>query len=145
MVTVAQAHGRVVGFAIAGAGRQVGDHQPVRDRELYSLYVLGARHGTGIGQALLETVLAPTTPAQLWVAESNPRARRFYERNGFVADGARFVDESVHLAEVRHVRCAAHQRPPHTPFRAGPAGRHAPGPGDASARKTAEATPGGGG
>ena len=37
VVTVAEAHGRVVGFAIAGAGRQVGDHQPVRDRELYSL------------------------------------------------------------------------------------------------------------
>ncbi|WP_232514597.1 GNAT family N-acetyltransferase [Cellulomonas sp. PSBB021] len=74
VVTVAQAHGRVVGFAIAGAGRQVGDHQPVRDRELRSLYVLGAHRGTGIGQALLDTVPAPRTPAQLWVAESNPRA-----------------------------------------------------------------------
>ncbi len=74
VVTVAEAHGRVVGFAIAGAGRQVGDHQPVRDRELRSLYVLGAHRGTGIGQALLDTVPAPRTPAQLWVAESNPRA-----------------------------------------------------------------------
>jgi len=43
-------------------------------------------------------------PAQLWVLEENPRARRFYERNGFLADGARVVDERLNLAEVRHVR-----------------------------------------
>ena len=103
-VTVAEVGGQVVGFAVEGTGRQVGDHQPVRDRELYSLYVLAAHHGTGIGQALLDTVLAPGTPAQLWVAESNPRARRFYERNGFLPDGARFVDEHLDLAEVRQVR-----------------------------------------
>ncbi|MCC2313648.1 GNAT family N-acetyltransferase [Cellulomonas xiejunii] len=103
-VTVAEAGGQVVGIAIGGAGRQVGDHQPVRDSELFSLYVLAAHHGTGIGQVLLDAVLAPGTPAQLWVAESNPRARRFYERNGFLPDGARFVDERLDLAEVRHVR-----------------------------------------
>lgn len=103
-VTVAEVDGRVVGIAIGGTGRQVGEHQPVRDRELYSLYVLAAHHGTGIGQALLDAVLAPRTPAQLWVAESNPRARRFYERNRFRPDGARFVDERLDLAEVRHVR-----------------------------------------
>lgn len=103
-VTVAEADAQVVGIAIGGTGRQVGDHQPVRDRELYSLYVLAAHHGTGIGQALLDAILAPGTPAQLWVAESNPRARRFYERNGFLPDGARFVDERLGLAEVRHVR-----------------------------------------
>lgn len=42
--------------------------------------------------------------SQLWVAELNPRARRFYERNGFHPDGARYVDETLDLAEVRHVR-----------------------------------------
>jgi len=103
-VTVAEVSGQVVGFAMDGTGRHVGDDQPVRDRELYSLYVLAAHHGTGIGQALLDTVLAPGTPAQLWVAENNPRARRFYERNGFLPDGARFVDEHLNLAEVRQVR-----------------------------------------
>lgn len=30
--------------------------------------------------------------------------RRFYERNGFLPDGARYVDEGLELAEVRHVR-----------------------------------------
>lgn len=103
-VTVAEVSGRLVGIAISGPGRHVGDHRPVRDRELYSLYVLAAHHGTGIGQTLLDTVLAPGAPAQLWVAEANPRARRFYERNGFLPDGARFLDEDLDLAEVRHVR-----------------------------------------
>ncbi|GAA1729775.1 GNAT family N-acetyltransferase [Isoptericola hypogeus] len=101
-VTVAESGGQVVGIAFGGAGRGVGGHEPVRGRELWLLYVLAAHHGTGAGQALLDAVLPPGTPAQLWVAEDNPRARRFYERNGFVPDGARFVDDG--LAEVRHVR-----------------------------------------
>lgn len=57
-----------------------------------------------LGQALLETVLPAGTSAQLWAVESNPRGRRFYERNGFLADDARYVDETVDLPEVRHVR-----------------------------------------
>ena len=103
-VTVAESGELIVGFTIAGSGRQVGAHAPVRDRELYSLYVLAAHHGSGAGQALLEAVLPVGTPAQLWVAEDNPRARRFYERNGFTPDGARFHDETLDLTEVRLVR-----------------------------------------
>lgn len=102
--TVAEVDGRVVGIALGGDGRHVGDHPPVRDRELYSLYVLAEYHGTGIGQALLDAVVTPGAPAQLWVAEQNTRARRFYERNGFRPDGARFVEERLSLAEVRLVR-----------------------------------------
>ncbi|ACZ31430.1 GCN5-related N-acetyltransferase [Xylanimonas cellulosilytica DSM 15894] len=104
VVTVAEADRQIVGIAIGGPGRQIGDHPPVREREVHSLYVLAAHHGTGAGQALLDAVVAPGTPAQVWVAEHNPRARRFYERNGLVPDGAGFVDERLGLAEVRHVR-----------------------------------------
>ena len=32
-------------------------------------------------------VLPPGSPAELWVASGNPRAVRFYERNGFTPDG----------------------------------------------------------
>ncbi len=104
-VTVAEAGGRVVGFAIAGPARADGRHEPVRAHELYALYVLAAHHGTGAGQALLDAVLPPGTPAQLWVAEANPRARAFYARNGFAPDGATAVDDHVGgLAEVRLVR-----------------------------------------
>ncbi|WP_245807218.1 GNAT family N-acetyltransferase [Krasilnikoviella flava] len=101
---VAESGGQVVGVAFGSVGRKIGTHEPVRDRELWLLYVLEAHHGTGTGQALLDTALPPESPAQLWVVEENPRARRFYERNGFVPDGARFVDERLDLAEVRHVR-----------------------------------------
>lgn len=103
-VTVAESAGQIIGLAIAHTGRQIGPHAPVRDRELYSLYVLSALHGSGAGQALLEAVLPADVPAQLWVAAENPRARRFYERNGFTPDGARHVDETLDLAEVRLVR-----------------------------------------
>lgn len=103
-VTVAESADQIIGFAIAHTARQVGPHAPVRDRELYSIYVLSAHHGGGAGPALLDAVLPAGVPAQLWVAEENPRARRFYERNGFTPDGARFVDETLEIAEVRLVR-----------------------------------------
>ncbi|AXK45105.1 GNAT family N-acetyltransferase [Brachybacterium saurashtrense] len=103
-VTVAEAGGEIIGFAMAGAARRIGESAPVRERELFSLYLLAAHHGGGAGQALLEAVLPAPAPAQLWVAEQNPRARRFYGRNGFLPDGARFRDETLGLAEVRLVR-----------------------------------------
>ena len=103
-VTVAEVDGRMVGIALAEAAGPVGTHAPVRDRHLYMLYVLASHHGTGVGQTLLDAVLPPGTPAQLWVAEENPRARRFYERNGFLPDGARHVDEASGIPSVRLVR-----------------------------------------
>lgn len=103
--TVAEADGGIVGLAFARDGRDNYGFEAVRDRELYTLYVLRSHHGTGIGQALLDAVLPPGTPAQLWVAEHNPRARRFYERNGFVADGAVDSGDSFGgIAAVRMVR-----------------------------------------
>ncbi|MEL7974960.1 GNAT family N-acetyltransferase [Isoptericola sp. F-RaC21] len=104
VVAVAESGGRVVGLAIGGPGRAMSGHAPVRERELWSLYVLAARHGTGVGQSLLDAVISPGVPAQLWVAEENPRARRFYARNGFLPDGARHVDEAHGIASVRLVR-----------------------------------------
>lgn len=102
---VAEVDGEVVGIAMAGDAVEQDHILPVRGRQLYLLYVLAAYHGTGVGQALLDAVVPPGTGAQLWVAEDNPRARRFYERNGFVMEGARVVDSSTaDLAEVRMVR-----------------------------------------
>jgi GNAT superfamily N-acetyltransferase len=103
-VTVAESGGQVIGIAITNPARALGEHEPVRELELSSLYVLSAHHGHGAGQALLDTVLPPGTSAQLWVAERNPRARRFYERNGFTPDGALFTDDSLGLDEIRLVR-----------------------------------------
>ena len=95
---------QVVGFGKAGPARAKDRvPPPVRPDELWSLYVLGERHGTGIGALLLDVVLPPTRPAELWVADANPRARRFYEKHGFMPDGARFTDD-LNFALIRMVR-----------------------------------------
>ncbi|MFT3797474.1 GNAT family N-acetyltransferase [Microbacterium sp.] len=95
--------GEIVGFAGSGPAR---DRDAVRFRELYFIYLLGAFHGTGIGQRLFDAVVEPGEGVYLWVADDNPRAHRFYARNGFALDGAThtepFLGES--LTEVRFVR-----------------------------------------
>jgi ribosomal protein S18 acetylase RimI-like enzyme len=82
-VAVAQ-DGTLVGFA--DAATSPADDSP-RPLELTMIYALEAVHGSGVGQALLDTVIADR-PAFLWVAADNPRARAFYRRNGFEPDGA---------------------------------------------------------
>jgi GNAT superfamily N-acetyltransferase len=64
-----------------------------RVAELYALYVHPAWWSTGTGRALMERVLARSSRAgyssiTLWVLRDNQRARRFYEKAGFAADGA---------------------------------------------------------
>lgn len=63
------------------------DPERARPLELEGLYVLAARHGTGVGQQLLDAALEGE-PAFLWMAADNPRADAFYRRNGFSPDGA---------------------------------------------------------
>lgn len=98
---VAVVDGDVVGFAGATASR---DEPPVRDLELWGIYLRAAHHGTGLGQALLDAVVGDR-PCSLWVARDNSRARHFYARNGFRPDGARKTEPRwFDLAEVRLVR-----------------------------------------
>lgn len=82
---VAEREGTLIGFAGAGASQ---DAEPVREQQLFFIYLLADAHGSGAGQALLDRVLGDD-PATLWVLEGNDRAVRFYERNGFVLDGVR--------------------------------------------------------
>jgi GNAT superfamily N-acetyltransferase len=91
---------RIVGFA----GTSVGHVDAPSDLELESLYLLASHYGSGAGQLLLDAALADH-PAWLWVAEDNPRARAFYARNRFAADG---VTETHSLAgtPVRAIRMA---------------------------------------
>lgn len=81
---MAECSGRLAGFALAAPTQE---KEAARPLELTMLYVLREFHGTGAGQALLDAALGDS-PAQLWVARDNPRARRFHERNGFSTDGA---------------------------------------------------------
>ncbi|HEY9423925.1 MAG TPA: GNAT family N-acetyltransferase [Microterricola sp.] len=99
---VALVDGEIVGFVGSGPAR---DEDAPRERELYFIYLLDAFHGTGIGQKLFDAA-CEARPGYLWVAEDNPRAHRFYKRNGFVPDGATqlqpFLGEEI--KEVRLVR-----------------------------------------
>jgi GNAT superfamily N-acetyltransferase len=100
-VSVAEVNGQIVGFALAGDAQ---DNEPACALQLFALYITRRHYGSGVGQALLDAVLG-TEPAQLWVAEDNPRARAFYRRNGFEPDGARKLDADVdNLIEIRLVR-----------------------------------------
>lgn len=77
--------GRVVGVVMAGPDRQ--DSQFV---EIYAIYVLPGLQGQGVGAALLDAAIAQLDAAavRLWCAAANHSSRRFYERRGFVLDGA---------------------------------------------------------
>jgi len=78
--------------------------------ELYALYVHPAWWSTGTGRALMDQVLAKVRAAgygciTLWVLEANARARRFYQRAGFIPDGARHVlDDLGGVTEIRYRR-----------------------------------------
>ncbi|WP_180923796.1 GNAT family N-acetyltransferase [Nocardioides marinisabuli] len=70
--------------------------------ELTALYVRARCWGTGLGHRLLEAAVGDRA-AYLWVLAGNERATGFYERHGFVLDGA--VDDSDdHGRHLRMVR-----------------------------------------
>ena len=102
-MSAALVDGEIVGFVGSGPAR---DKDAPALRELYFIYLLDAHHGTGIGQKLFDAAVYEGEPCYLWVADDNPRAHRFYTRNGFHLDGAThtepFLGET--LTEVRFVR-----------------------------------------
>jgi RimJ/RimL family protein N-acetyltransferase len=102
---VAEADDRIVGFASVG---------PARDEagvgELFTIYVEPESWGTGAGRALHAAAVAALAEAGyaeviLWVLVENPRARRFYEREGWRAEGSRRERfAGVEVDEVRYRR-----------------------------------------
>lgn len=106
-LVVADLAGQIVGFAFAGSA----DHpdatkglEPARNLHLFSIYLIAEDHGAGIGRQLLDAAIGDQ-PAQLWVAQSNERARAFYVRQGFAADGVVVADPDIDgLVEIRMVR-----------------------------------------
>jgi ribosomal protein S18 acetylase RimI-like enzyme len=85
---VVEDEGRIVGFVATGPPEEEGE-----ERELYAIYVLpeawGTEAGTGLMRAAVEAMRARhAADAILWVLDDNPRARRFYEREGWYADGS---------------------------------------------------------
>jgi ribosomal protein S18 acetylase RimI-like enzyme len=102
-VFVAVADG-IVGFVSTGDSRDAD-----AEAELFAIYVLPGAWGTGAGFALMRAGieamrLRASGDAVLWVLDDNPRARRFYEREGWALDGERKEDEylGLRVAEVRY-------------------------------------------
>jgi len=98
----------VQGFATFGEAR---DEDPVALGQLYAFNLHPVAFGSGLATELHSAALAglrgfDDERAYLWVAERNPRARRFYEREGWEPDGASQVEEvgGRPLTEVRYVR-----------------------------------------
>lgn len=105
---VAELDGEVVGIALLWAERS---GEPDTG-EVILLYLVPEAWGRGVGPALMGRCIDEMRSigyreAVLWVAEANPRARRFYEREGWVPDGGRKVEDlggSGDIAEVRYRR-----------------------------------------
>jgi len=101
---VAEDEGRVVAFVNVGRSRDAD-----AGGELYAIYALPEAWGSGTAQEMMTSALgalreAGHAHAVLWVLEENPRARRFYEREGWTLDGERKVEQflGVDVAEVRY-------------------------------------------
>jgi L-amino acid N-acyltransferase YncA len=101
---VAEDAGRVVAFAWVGPAAEVPGAG-----ELYAIYALPEAWGSRAGTELMRTAFAALreagfAEAVLWVLEDNPRARRFYEREGWGLAGVRReIDHlGARVAEVRY-------------------------------------------
>lgn len=86
---VAAEEDRIIGFATTGPARSAPQENC---GELYALYVDPDLWGSGVGRALLSAARDRMAAqgfrhALLWVLAVNPRARRFYEKNGWTTDG----------------------------------------------------------
>jgi GNAT superfamily N-acetyltransferase len=81
-LTVAVDGDRVVGFTYLGPDEDAGVTQ------LYAIHVEPEHIGTGVGRLLMRDALDHVGDrAVLWVLAGNERARRFYEKGGWVLDG----------------------------------------------------------
>jgi ribosomal protein S18 acetylase RimI-like enzyme len=94
----------IVGFVSTGDSRDAD-----AEAELFAIYVRPRAWGTGAGSALMRAGieamrLRASGDAVLWVLDDNPRARRFYEREGWTLDGERKEDEylGLRVPEVRY-------------------------------------------
>ena len=102
---VAKEGERVLGFVCYG---QRDDEAPGIG-EIFALYVLAERYGTGLGRRLMDAGLAELPGCdqiRLWVLKGNARAIRFYEKCGFRPDGEEQELPALSAREIRMTRKA---------------------------------------
>lgn len=109
---LAEVEGRVAGITQFGAYREVdGQPTPPGLSELWMLNVHPDFWGGGVAQALMAEIVVrlgerPEPSAALWVLDGNVRGRRFYEKEGWSADGGeqRATIGAREVIELRYVR-----------------------------------------
>lgn len=107
-MAVALADGEAAGWACFDKCRD--EDAPASRGEVWGIYLNPAFWRKGAGSALLLWTLEELkkmgyTSASLWVLEDNARARAFYEKCGFIHDGARkTIELGKKLKEVRYTK-----------------------------------------
>ncbi|OUJ74592.1 GNAT family N-acetyltransferase [Hymenobacter crusticola] len=86
----AELNNAVIGYLKVNTGSAQTERQEGNALEIERIYVLQAYHGQKVAQALYDQAMQLATAAQadyvwLGVWEENPRAIRFYQKNGFIA------------------------------------------------------------
>ncbi len=105
---VAELEGEILGFSTVG---KTGDRDLSSDvGELYAIYVLPDKQGSGIGSALLEVALdflknENFKSATLWVLEANHTSRGWYVSRGWQLEGGFKIEErdGFELHQIRYV------------------------------------------
>ncbi|MCL2003243.1 MAG: GNAT family N-acetyltransferase [Oscillospiraceae bacterium] len=82
---------KVIGKLVIGQSR---DEDKPNAGEIIGIYLLEGFWGKGYGRKMLDFALKELkmtgySEALIWVLEGNHRARRFYEKCGFIFDGAK--------------------------------------------------------
>lgn len=107
LVRVAEEEQQIIGFVSVGPS---GDEDAERaTMQIHTLYLEPSAWGRGVARDLMRAALAevpPGAPVTLWVPAANERARHFYRRNGFAADGVERVEDvdGEPLRELRYRR-----------------------------------------
>jgi GNAT superfamily N-acetyltransferase len=97
-----------MGFCLFGLCRDY-DLRTTPTGEVFALNVLPARWSCGYGRSLLDATMIDArrigwSVLKLWVLSGNGRARSFYEKYGFTADGAEKTDTQLTSQALHQVR-----------------------------------------
>ncbi len=104
---VAEAGGLVVGYcSLVLPARDAGADADASTGEVGAIYVAPGAFRAGVGSAMLLAALELMrergyVDATLWVLSENPRARAFYARHGFTADGTVQWHAALEVEEMR--------------------------------------------
>lgn len=111
-VWLAERDGSLLGFVASNPSRDPG--AGTSTGEIGSIYVRREIAGSGIGGALLawatkDLLSRGFQPLTAWVLDENARAKKFYAKHGWTADGEAKT-ESIGGRKVREVRFVLHRK-----------------------------------